>query len=95
MSGLKNGRAEPASAYLSTEIGVLEISGVQAGLTSILYVEAANQTAVTLPDCVREGVNQLSECFAGRRLEFTRTVRVRCWWNCCGPPAVMSSTVRW
>lgn len=61
--------------YYQSEVGVLEITGTEEGLLSILYVEeGVNPTQDKLadvPECLHEAIKQLDEYFQGIRREFT------------------------
>jgi len=57
------------SACIKSPVGILEISGSEAGIRSILFMDnAIEQTPV--PACLLECVNQLNEYFEGKRKQF-------------------------
>ncbi len=57
------------SARIQSPVGILEISGSEAGIRSILFMDnASEQTQVPL--CLQECVKQLNEYFEGNRKEF-------------------------
>ncbi len=56
-------------AYIQSPVGIIEISGSDAGIRSILFMDndcELNQ----IPDCLTECAGQLSEYFAGKRKQF-------------------------
>lgn len=61
---------EKLTAFYSSPIGVLEISGSEEGVSSVLFVEKA-ASATASPACLKDCVNQLDDYFKGQRKGFT------------------------
>lgn len=57
--------------YLQTEIGWLEITGTESGIIAVQYVDQAGEPAVDPPSCLRQGLTELAEYFAGERRRFS------------------------
>lgn len=57
------------AAYMHSPVGVLEISGSNAGIRSILFAQQKEASEV-IPLCLQECVSQLNEYFAGNRKQF-------------------------
>lgn len=57
------------AAYMHSPVGVLEISGSNAGIRSILFAQQ-KEASVVIPLCLQECVSQLNEYFAGNRKQF-------------------------
>jgi len=63
-------------ATLQTPIGNLIIEGTALGLTSLYFV--SNETNIipkTIPNTLKEAINQLTEYFEGRRKDFTFAIQ--------------------
>ena len=60
-----------SKTYYKSEIGALEITGSEAGILSILFVDDVAETGVGTPACLQECVTQLDEYFKGERKEFS------------------------
>lgn len=56
-------------AYYSSPIGVVEISGTEDGVTSIIFAEA-EETSDRIPEVLKNAYNQLDEYFTGKRRVF-------------------------
>lgn len=57
------------SARIQSPVGILEISGSEAGIRSILFMDNASEQT-PIPICLLECVNQLNEYFEGKRKQF-------------------------
>jgi methylated-DNA-[protein]-cysteine S-methyltransferase len=57
------------SARIESLVGILEISGSEAGIRSILFVDDAHKQT-PIPLCLLECVTQLNEYFEGKRKHF-------------------------
>lgn len=57
--------------YLDTPLGLLEISGTNTFVTSVLFVEEQVAPAGPAPDVLLQCKQELEEYFAGSRTEFT------------------------
>jgi len=55
--------------YIKSPVGTIEVSGSQAGVRSILFVDNDIVT-VPIPFCLKDCVSQLIEYFAGKRRQF-------------------------
>lgn len=56
-------------AYYSSPIGMLEITGSEEGIASIIFAEGNNATS-EIPSVLKEAYNQLDEYFKGNRKVF-------------------------
>ncbi len=61
------------STYIKSPVGILEISGSENGIRSILF-QHSRSAATSVPTCLQECVNQLNEYFSGNRQEFNLTL---------------------
>lgn len=60
------------TAYLSTPIGVLRITGSEQGIATILFCDGMDVAAAAeVPECLKACVQQLKEYFEGARREFS------------------------
>jgi len=57
------------TTYIQSPVGILEITGSQNGIRSILFMDENPQPA-EVPVCLQDCVNQLNEYFAGNRRKF-------------------------
>lgn len=57
--------------HINTPLGVLLIEGTIEGITSILFTEETLATPATVPEVLKEAVQQLQEYFNKTRNEFT------------------------
>lgn len=59
------------SVYLDTPVGPVEISGTKEGITAVRFVPQTQASSAEIPSCLRDGLQQLEEYFAGRRTDFS------------------------
>ncbi len=59
------------TAILKTPIGALAVSGSEAGVSEIRFLDEPAPPSDAIPPELAEGVRQLTEYFAGQRREFT------------------------
>ncbi len=57
-------------AYLHSPIGVLEITGDEQGIASILFIEETPNVSKVVPNTLRAAYHQLEEYFEGSRTVF-------------------------
>lgn len=57
------------STYMNSPVGTIEISGSEAGICSILFMDTARK-AGQVPECLQNCVDQLNEYFSGKRQQF-------------------------
>ncbi|MFZ4548103.1 MAG: methylated-DNA--[protein]-cysteine S-methyltransferase [Bacteroidales bacterium] len=57
------------TCFINSPVGVIEISGSEDGIRSILFVDYNKETTL-IPACLQACVNQLTEYFAGNRRQF-------------------------
>lgn len=57
--------------YYDSEIGPLEITGMEKGITGLRFVEKKATPDSALPSVVEEALKQLEEYFEGKRKDFT------------------------
>jgi methylated-DNA-[protein]-cysteine S-methyltransferase len=57
------------TTYIQSPVGIIEISGSDEGIRSILFLDKGNEQS-QVPACLQECVNQLNEYFAGKRKQF-------------------------
>jgi len=58
-------------AYYLSPIGPVEVSGTPEGIVSVNFVKQSLPNDRNLPDCVKEGIQQLHEYFRGVRKDFS------------------------
>jgi len=58
-------------AYYLSPIGPVEVSGTLEGIVSVNFVKQRLPNDRNLPDCVKEGIQQLDEYFRGVRKDFS------------------------
>ena len=58
------------STYLTTPLGILEISGTNTFITSVLFVEDTAGEPETIPPVLQQCRQELQEYFAGKRKTF-------------------------
>ncbi len=58
-------------AYYPSPIGPLEVSGTFEGILSVTFAEKRFPNDRNLPECVKEGIQQLDEYFKGVRKSFS------------------------
>lgn len=63
-------------AFYNSPIGILEISGNDEGVSSVLFVEKA-APIVRTPACLKDCVSQLDDYFKGSRKEFSVKLDLR------------------
>jgi methylated-DNA-[protein]-cysteine S-methyltransferase len=62
----------PYTTFFSSPIGLMEISSTDKAVTSVSFVETKEKAAtLSMPDCLKECVEQLDEYFRGTRKAFT------------------------
>lgn len=59
------------TVILETPIGALAVTGSEAGISEIRFLDEPASPSDTIPPELAEGVRQLTEYFAGQRREFT------------------------
>jgi len=59
-----------SSIYITTPLGILEISGTNSFITSVLFVDNEAEPSPTIPDVLHQCSNELQEYFAGTRKAF-------------------------
>ncbi len=57
--------------YYDSEIGPLEITGTEKGITGLRFLKKKTKPDSALPPVMREALKQLDEYFAGKRKDFT------------------------
>ncbi len=57
-------------AFYSTPIGILEITGNEEGIVSLLFIDEEMEPTKKIPDSLKEVIYQLDEYFTGIRKEF-------------------------
>lgn len=57
------------SACIKSPVGIIEISGSDIGIRSIIFLDSKSEPTI-VPVCLQECVNQLNEYFAGKRKQF-------------------------
>lgn len=57
------------SARIQSPVGIIEISGSDDGIRSIIFLDNDSEPT-TVPPCIQECVNQLNEYFDGKREQF-------------------------
>ena len=57
------------TCFINSPVGVIEISGSEDGIRSILFIDHNEQT-ILIPACLQTCVDQLTEYFAGKRRQF-------------------------
>jgi methylated-DNA-[protein]-cysteine S-methyltransferase len=62
---------ETQTCILSTPIGAIEITGTEAGIRAISFLDDPAPASETIPPELADCVRQLEEYFAGTRTEFT------------------------
>lgn len=63
------------TAYYSSPIGVIEVKGSLQGITSLYFVEE-DIISSSIPECLKECINQLDEYFKGIRKDFTVKLQI-------------------
>jgi methylated-DNA-[protein]-cysteine S-methyltransferase len=58
------------STYIKSPVGIIEISGSEEGIRSVLFLNEGRETT-QIPSCLQECVNQLHDYFAGTRKVFS------------------------
>tara|TARA_R110002020_G_scaffold259768_2_gene473811 strand:- start:162942 stop:163415 length:474 start_codon:yes stop_codon:yes gene_type:complete len=58
------------TAYLNTELGMIEIKGDDSGLLSVIFLDDEYSQSLTVPACLQEAYSQLEEYFDGKRQDF-------------------------
>jgi methylated-DNA-[protein]-cysteine S-methyltransferase len=58
-------------AYYLSPIGPLEVCGTSEGIVSVTFVKRRLPNDRNLPECVKEGIQQLDEYFKGARKNFS------------------------
>jgi methylated-DNA-[protein]-cysteine S-methyltransferase len=59
-------------AFYQSEIGLIKITGSEAGIEGVYFVDEEVQlTAAQPPDCLKNGLAQLEEYFRGKRQKFS------------------------
>jgi methylated-DNA-[protein]-cysteine S-methyltransferase len=56
-------------AYYDSPVGIIEITGTEEGISSLIFVESKNDEE-EYPDCIKNCLEQLDEYFEGKRKEF-------------------------
>jgi methylated-DNA-[protein]-cysteine S-methyltransferase len=56
--------------YYSSDVGILEITGSEAGILSVGFVDGDTTNQDDVPECLKECVRQLDEYFNCKRKEF-------------------------
>ena len=59
-------------AYYESEVGLLEITANQEGITSVIFVDERQEENKN--EMIEQCINELDEYFKGKRKEFTVTV---------------------
>ena len=59
------------AAYIKLPLGVTKIVGDESGISSISVLDTDYEVSVTIPEVLKETVNQLYEYFEGKRTSFT------------------------
>ena len=61
------------SAYISSPVGILQVTGSAKGIRSILFMNEITEPT-EVPSCLKVCVNQLNQYFAGNRKEFDMVI---------------------
>jgi methylated-DNA-[protein]-cysteine S-methyltransferase len=61
---------EVYTAYYSSPIGLIEVTGNEEGIISVLFIDAKKKSPTTIHPCLKECIYQLDEYFKGIRKEF-------------------------
>jgi methylated-DNA-[protein]-cysteine S-methyltransferase len=62
----------PFITYFSSPIGLMEINSTDTAITTVSFVETKDKaSSFSMPDCLKECVEQLDEYFKGARKAFT------------------------
>jgi len=61
------------SARIQSPVGMLEISGSENGIRSILFMDSESEET-EVPDCLQDCILQLNEYFAGKRQKFNLAI---------------------
>jgi methylated-DNA-[protein]-cysteine S-methyltransferase len=61
---------QPFKTFYESEIGLIEIIGTEAGLTSLNFVDDSTGDSAFIPPALQECVSQLDAYFKGTRREF-------------------------
>jgi methylated-DNA-[protein]-cysteine S-methyltransferase len=64
----------PYTAFYDSVIGTLKITGTDAGILTVGFIETEISLSDSLPDCLRECVKQVDEYFRGTRKSFSVTL---------------------
>jgi methylated-DNA-[protein]-cysteine S-methyltransferase len=64
-------------AYYLSPIGPVEVSGTPEGVVSVSFVKRRLPSDRNLPECVKEGIQQLDEYFKGSRKRFSLKLLLR------------------
>ncbi len=59
-----------SSIYITTPLGILEISGTNTYITSVQFVEDEAEASETIPDVLLQCQTELEEYFTGKRTKF-------------------------
>lgn len=58
-------------AYYKTPIGIAKITGNKKGISKVSVLDTEVEISQTIPECLKNCVQQLEEYFTGKRTEFT------------------------